>query len=1127
MIKIDCPSCSKPYELDELRVPPNGVRMRCPSCDTRIRVYPDGSTTSSGATSPKLPPNKPPAPPPIPSGLSGTNPLSHDEVDLPAPIATRPEEIDLPAPKLTQNDEVDLPAPIAPGRAEQDEIDLPRPKSSPRVVDSSEEIDLPMAMSDSDLPRPVDYEIDLPTPKGSEDLPVARDDFANLDLPLPKLDDPGVPPLDAGKSEAFSDDMELAIETGLLNDDLEDLEWSEESEPPDEPDVGSGMEFGELDLSPAGMSGDNDLEFADLPEAGMGGLAPAVIPGARPAPGATRPKIGKAAPKKKRAWLLPTVIAALLSLSVLGFGFFLKGTKHGLFGQYALEGILPAAGQEDEVGAAIAQAEKHALPDTFEAVRDATYKLGAMRVKAGLNRSLLTRSVVHESLFSVRFGGDAKSIRRVRRIMRELKARKGDAPQMSLAAAANALRINDLTFAASSAAEARTESPDDPYVDLVAGEIALRQAKSDEALGLFQASLKKGGGTRAQWGIARAHILRGDKDAGDEATQETLRQSPTHAAARIAAARSMMAKGEYDSAYTILEEPSGYKKADGRAQSISSTEHAEALTLVGEIDEAQGRRGAARAAYEKAALLSTNSVRAKLGSGRLLLAGGNPRDALIRFDAVLRSGAAAEVPSDASCVRTARVEATLRATEALLQLERVADARRVLKPLDTDDISDPDVALWLGRSAGKAKLNEEAVRQFTKAIKLDPKSFRGYAALAHHYVENDQASKALAVLRNAEKHVPMTARVRRLRGESALQRNRVEEAYKEFEKAIALDPNDGDAHFGLAKVYRRTLQLEKAEEQLQKVRTLDPLRIGVDVERGLISEARGDLEGAAKRYRAALDKTPENLDLRSKLGAVLVKTGQPDKGKKYLDKVLREQPYNAEAIHYLGRVALGRGKLILARQQFNKAVRLEPQNASYQMYMGWTALEANELGKASRLLNKAIQKDPLLAKAYWLRAKLRLRTGAARDALKDLIQSIKLDPADADAYATLARSFEQLTEGKHAIDAYRQAVQLDSSQALWWYRLARLEMNEGLRDKSLVDAKRSIELGSKSEGAKPGWLADAHRLAGELHDKLNQKEQAVHHYSQFWKLATMDHVERALVYKRLSLLGSPPDKVYP
>ncbi|MBN8615689.1 MAG: zinc-ribbon domain-containing protein, partial [Deltaproteobacteria bacterium] len=49
MIKVACISCENPYELDERRLPPSGLKMKCPKCGTSFLVYPDGRTAAAPA----------------------------------------------------------------------------------------------------------------------------------------------------------------------------------------------------------------------------------------------------------------------------------------------------------------------------------------------------------------------------------------------------------------------------------------------------------------------------------------------------------------------------------------------------------------------------------------------------------------------------------------------------------------------------------------------------------------------------------------------------------------------------------------------------------------------------------------------------------------------------------------------------------------------------------------------------------------------------------------------------------------------------------------------------------------------------------------------------------------------
>ena len=55
MLKVECESCKAPYQIDERRVPADGLKMRCPKCGHSFVVK---SPAAAGAAPP------PPAPRP-------------------------------------------------------------------------------------------------------------------------------------------------------------------------------------------------------------------------------------------------------------------------------------------------------------------------------------------------------------------------------------------------------------------------------------------------------------------------------------------------------------------------------------------------------------------------------------------------------------------------------------------------------------------------------------------------------------------------------------------------------------------------------------------------------------------------------------------------------------------------------------------------------------------------------------------------------------------------------------------------------------------------------------------------------------------------------------------------------
>ena len=234
MLKVECESCKAPYQVDERRVPPTGLKMRCPKCghtflvtDPSKGAAPPASAGAPPAERPKMKqtmvgvgafgaggkappmPARPAAPPP-----PAMPPPFDDGLALPAlkqapPRASAMAKPEPPPPAaLPGLDDLDLPAlagnvglPAAVHRPPQHHR-MPPAQAAPPPPAFSFDVDLPAVQPLSgggsgggfgsvDLPSPKARGGfgDLPPPKlGGADLPLAKGTgaFGAIDLPSPK-----------------------------------------------------------------------------------------------------------------------------------------------------------------------------------------------------------------------------------------------------------------------------------------------------------------------------------------------------------------------------------------------------------------------------------------------------------------------------------------------------------------------------------------------------------------------------------------------------------------------------------------------------------------------------------------------------------------------------------------------------------------------------------------------------------------------------------------------------------------------------------------------------------------------------------------------------------------------------
>ena len=222
MLKVECESCKAPYQIDERRVPPTGLKMRCPKCGHSFLVTNPGAAPPPPPAKPAAPPKTtmttgggragpPGKPPPVPAAAKKTMvgvapPMAQPArppaapISPPAPPAIRPTlPSDFPA-ALGSLDEVDLPL----VRADSEAPPPPAPPAKKTAGFGDVDLDLPVVASNlpaakPSAPRPGgggSFDIDLPAraadlPARVADLPVARHGGAGMaDLPVVSADLP-------------------------------------------------------------------------------------------------------------------------------------------------------------------------------------------------------------------------------------------------------------------------------------------------------------------------------------------------------------------------------------------------------------------------------------------------------------------------------------------------------------------------------------------------------------------------------------------------------------------------------------------------------------------------------------------------------------------------------------------------------------------------------------------------------------------------------------------------------------------------------------------------------------------------------------------------------------------------
>ncbi len=888
----------------------------------------------------------------------------------------------------------------------------------------------------------------------------------------------------------------------------------------------SGIRFGELDLgAPVKLEVDLVGAAGSLQvDQGPADVSPEVAehiapPEDRPDPEMIAARRLKAA--KKRKWMTIGILT-VIPLVGLGAGFGLSLTPWGAFGMYYLERYYSSAAGGPQVEQAIKAADKLAASDTYKGVKEALQTLSKARNQFGLNRDLLVKSLLQESLFQVRFGVNARSKGRAASIFRRLEQRSFLAPHIDLARAAYALSLGEITSAEQALNQAKTQNPDKGYWNLIAGEIAMKKDNPAGAIKLFsEASKSESTGARALWGLARAFTLAGEDIEGAKfAVDATLAHTPTHAAALIAKAQLERQNKNNKEAFALAMQAVGKTPIDGKTVYGSSQERGAAWTLIAQLYEADRSWGPAREAYDEALNADPDLGWALVGAGRVLMREQRYQQALARFEAVITRKEASARSALMQRGLSPIFAAKLGAAKAMLELGQKQQATALLQELAGESPDDPEIMIALGESLSTIKQYQAAEDYLQKAIKGSPSELGGYIAMAELYWATDRKNEIDPLLAKADAQVEKNVDTQRERAMFELKRGELEKADSFFREALTFSSKDSGTLFGLGATLRRLGKHPEAAQIFDELMTVDPSYPGLSMERGILFDLMGETQKAIESFTQALDKSKDDYNLRVRLAAAQISAGQLDEAEKNLKIVFKTQPGMPDVHFYQARVAQERGEHEQAAKGFSEAINLDGDRPDFHAYFSRTLLDQGNLGRALSEANTALDKEPNMAEALWVKGKVQVRSGAVADALVNLKKALTLRPQLYAINADIGDAFDQLRKLNDAIAAYKKALEQDPERGYWWYKLGRLVLDDGNAKEAQAALSKALAAKNVLAPMAPSaWKAEAHRIYADAAMNMRNQKEAIEHYKEYMKLAPLNASDRDIVKAKLIELG--------
>lgn len=558
-----------------------------------------------------------------------------------------------------------------------------------------------------------------------------------------------------------------------------------------------------------------------------------------------------------------------------------------------------------------------------------------------------------------------------------------------------------------------------------------------------------------RYGLGYAHALRGNLEGYEEARvqfQRATELDPTFALAFFSLGGVLHQLGRQEEARVAYES----------CVRLDPT-YVSAHYALGEIYRAKGDGASALQAYEKALENAPQDwARPHFGKGVVFFTQGHDAEAEIELTQAIRLD-----PSWAPAYfQLGQVRARQGRFAEALDLYRLGTEKGTPSSEDLQNLG--GLLLSKGEYA-------DAERFLRQAVERDPQNAEALFQWGEVLWALGRREDALNAYRQVPEHTKAFTEGVRERFFSA--QMSAEEARKTLEKALALNPQNIEAHLLAAEVETCRGNLEDALNHYETATRLEPNRAELFLPMGDLYFAKGDTERATEAYRQYVHHYPTDAGrfLAAAQGA------KPAEARILLTKHLLLNPDDAQARYQLAQALETLGEKDAAIAEYK---RIPHQNEAL-LRLATLYEQQEQPDKALSAVEAFLALHPEEVSGHLVRARLLKGLGRKEEAIGAYERILSLKPDDRETYRVLAPLYEENQPAK-ALLAYRHLTELSPNDAEPFLKLSNLLLQQGDEESAIPVLTKALEIEPRRAHEQ---IALARMLA-----KRNRLEEAILHF---------------------------------
>jgi predicted Zn finger-like uncharacterized protein len=303
----------------------------------------------------------------------------------------------------------------------------------------------------------------------------------------------------------------------------------------------------------------------------------------------------------------------------------------------------------------------------------------------------------------------------------------------------------------------------------------------------------------------------------------------------------------------------------------------------------------------------------------------------------------------------------------LFKTNKIADAVIHINQAIELDNNNVKAYTYLGLINENLQNASEAETNYKKALELDSADIEANSFYGSFLLKQGRPDEAEQNFIKALEAAPENYLVHLEFAHFSLAVSNYDVALTEYQKALELKPGNVESIFGLGNVYLKTGRTNEAIDYLQQAKRLNPNDSSLLQGLGRAHFQKRSYQTAIEYFQKAIKITPNNLEALNDLGLTYIATKEYEKARAAFSRIQEQDSNSAFALYGLGRVYLFQNRDDSAVTSLKRAVVLDPSSVDIHFYYGQAL---TRLGKEA-LANEHFQKTLEIDENYYL-AKLAL-----------------------------------------------------------------------------------------------------------------------------------------------------------